>query len=99
MTHPRQSGTDNVTETAGATTHPSLFELMRVFGAIGLTSYGGGRVAYLWHEVARKRCWIAEAEVVEGIAITSMVPGRDFANLSVCLGDQGTVERIAVIVR
>src|SRR5690242_19542244 len=68
--------------------HPSLWTLIRVFGGIGLTSFGGGRVAYFWHEVARRRRWVPEEELLEGIAITSLVPGPNFGNLSVFLGQR-----------
>lgn len=68
--------------------HPSLWALVRVFGGIGLTSFGGGRVAYFWHEVARKRKWVTETEVLDGIGITALVPGPNFGNLAVFLGQR-----------
>jgi chromate transporter len=73
---------------AGIEPPPSLWRLVRVFGGIGLTSFGGGRVAYFWHEVARRRAWVAEEDLLEGIAITSLVPGPNFGNLSVFLGQR-----------
>jgi chromate transporter len=76
---------------------PSLWRLVRVFGGIGLTSFGGGRVAYFWHEVARRRNWVAEEDLLQGIAITSLVPGPNFGNLSVFLGQRLRGVRGAVL--
>ena len=67
---------------------PSLWMLVRAFGAIGLTTFGGGRVAYFWHELVVRRRWLTEPELLEGLAVSHMLPGPNIGNLSVYLGQR-----------
>lgn len=60
--------------------------LIRAFGSVGLTSFGGGRVAYFWHALVVRRRWLTDSELLEGVAISQLLPGPNIANLSVYLG-------------
>ena len=66
----------------------SLWLLVRAFGRIGLTSFGGGRITYFWHEIVVRRRWLTEADLLEGVAISQLLPGPNVANLSVYLGQR-----------
>ncbi len=76
---------------------PSLWMIVRAFGRIGLTSFGGGRVAYFWHEIVVRRRWLTETELLEGLAVSHVLPGPNIGNLSVYLGQRLRGGRGAVL--
>ncbi|MHB8575192.1 MAG: chromate transporter [Dehalococcoidia bacterium] len=69
-----------------ASSRPSLLSLTRAFGLIGLTSMGGGRFAFFYHEFVRRRQWLTDANLLESLAISQVLPGPNIGNLAVLLG-------------
>ena len=60
--------------------------MLRSFGTIGLTSFGGGRIAYFWHEFRRRKDLVSEHDLLDGIAVSQLLPGPNITNLAVYLG-------------
>jgi chromate transporter len=71
-----------------APARPSLAALLRVFGWIGLSSFGQGRTGYFHEELVRKRRWLTDREFLEGVSISHLLPGPNITNLSVYLGQR-----------
>jgi chromate transporter len=67
---------------------PRLWPLTRAFGVVGTTSMGGGRFAFFYHELARRRRWLNEEELLESLALSQLLPGPNIGNLSVLLGQR-----------
>lgn len=101
---PPNSGTALVPDHAVRGRHHSLTEVLRVFGWIGLTSLGQGRVGYFHEELVRKRGWLTDAEFLEGASIGQVLPGPNVTNLSVYFGQRfagamgALVATIAILV-
>lgn len=55
---------------------------------LGLTSFGGpvAHVGYFRHEYVERRGWIAEHELSELIAVTSLLPGPSSSQLGMAIG-------------
>lgn len=66
--------------------HVSMSSLFRAFTWIGLTSLGGGRIAYLYEELVERRRWLTRDEFLPGFALSTLLPGPTVPNLSVFLG-------------
>ena len=69
-------------------TRVSLLALLRAFGTIGITSFGGARAAYFRHVLVVSRQWVSDAEFLEGLTISQTLPGPNVSNLSVYLGNR-----------
>ena len=67
---------------------PSLAEILRAFLWIGLISFGIGRVAYFQDELVRRRQWLTNAELLEAIALSHVLPGPSIGNLAAYLGQR-----------
>lgn len=65
-----------------------LRQVARAFLRIGLTSFGGGRQIYFHDELVRRRGWMRDAEFLEGMALSQLLPGPNIANLTVYLGQR-----------
>ncbi len=68
------------------TPHPSLSKIFRVFAGIGLTSFGGGLVAYLQDEVVGKQHWMDDEEFLAALEIGQTLPGLNSTNVAVIVG-------------
>jgi len=66
----------------------SLAAMLSAFGAIGLTSFGGGRSAYFRHAVVTTRHWLTDSQFLEGLTLAQILPGPNVSNLSVYLGQR-----------
>ena len=69
-----------------ATPRVSLGKLFRVFGLIGLTSFGGGIVAYLRRALVDKEKWLDEDGFMAALEISQTLPGLNSTNMSVIVG-------------
>ena len=69
-----------------ATPRVSLGKLFRVFGLIGLTSFGGGIVAYLRRALVDKENWLDEDGFMAALEISQTLPGLNSTNMSVIVG-------------
>ena len=67
-------------------TRPSLLRLIAVFAWTGLSSFGGGRTAYLHDALVRRRAWVREDEFLQDFTLSQVLPGPNFSNLAVALG-------------
>lgn len=64
-----------------ATPRVSLGKLFRVFGLIGLTSFGGGIVAYLRRALVDKEKWLDEDGFMAALEISQTLPGLNSTNM------------------
>jgi chromate transporter len=67
---------------------PRLWSLARTFGFIGCTSMGGGRFAFFYHELVRRRRWLGDADLLDCLALSQILPGPNVGNLAVLLGQR-----------
>src|SRR3989441_11156994 len=65
-----------------------LWLLIRVFVWPGLPALGGGRGAYFYDAVVVRRSWVKTNEFVQDLTLSQLLPGSNFANLSVALGSR-----------
>jgi chromate transporter len=66
----------------------SLARIFRVFALIGVTSFGGGIVAYLRHALVEKEKWLDEERFMAALEISQTLPGLNSTNMSVIVGRQ-----------
>jgi chromate transporter len=64
----------------------SLREIASVFFWIGITSFGGGLVSWVYREAVEKRKWLKDHEFLSGFALCRILPGGNVINFSVYLG-------------
>jgi chromate transporter len=64
----------------------SLGKLFSVFALIGVTSFGGGIVAYLRHSLVEKEKWLNAEEFMAALEIAQTLPGLNSTNMSVIVG-------------
>jgi chromate transporter len=65
---------------------PTLAQVLRAFLYLGATSFGGGRTAYFYDILVRRRRWIPTAGFLEDLTLGQMVPGPNVTNLAVVVG-------------
>lgn len=64
----------------------TLLRIFQVFAVIGLTSFGGGVVAYLRHALVEKEKWLTADEFMGNLEIAQTLPGLNSTNMSVIVG-------------
>lgn len=64
----------------------TLAKLFGVFALIGVTSFGGGIVAYLRHALVEKEKWLDAEEFMAALEISQTLPGLNSTNMSVIVG-------------
>ena len=64
----------------------SLGRIFRVFALIGVTSFGGGIVAYLRRALVDKEKWLDEDGFMAALEISQTLPGLNSTNMSVIVG-------------
>ncbi len=69
-----------------ATSRPSLGKIFRGFFMIGITSFGGGLVAYLRDVVVDREQWLDAKEFMAALEIGQTLPGLNSTNLAVIVG-------------
>lgn len=65
---------------------PSLARIFGAFALIGVTSFGGGIVAYLRDALVDKRRWLDADEFMAALEISQTLPGLNSTNMSVIVG-------------
>jgi chromate transporter len=68
------------------TRRPPLPDFVRAFLLIGATSFGGGRSAYFQDALVTRRKWLTEAQFLEAVAVSQVLPGPNIGNLAAYLG-------------
>jgi chromate transporter len=64
---------------------PTLWQLLRVFGRVGLTAFGGGVTLHLQQQLTR-RGWVTSGEYVDVLNWCQALPGPNATNLSAFIG-------------
>ena len=65
---------------------PSPSAIFRVFFGIGITSFGGGLVAYLRDEIVSKQKWMSEDDFLAALEIGQTLPGLNSTNVAIIAG-------------
>lgn len=65
---------------------PGAQEIFRVFAKIGLTSFGGGLVAYLRDALVTDKKWMNEEEFLAALEIGQTLPGLNSVNVAIIAG-------------
>ncbi len=65
---------------------PTPSEIFRVFFTIGITSFGGGLVAYLRDEIVSKQKWMSEDDFLAALEIGQTLPGLNSTNVAIIAG-------------
>ena len=69
-----------------ASNMPSVPEIFRVFAKIGITSFGGGLVAYLRDALVTDKKWMDEGEFLAALEIGQTLPGLNSVNVAIIAG-------------
>ena len=66
----------------------SLRELVFVFGTLGLIGFGGpaAHIALMRRELVERRGWLSDAELLDLVGITSLIPGPNSTELAMLVG-------------
>jgi chromate transporter len=65
---------------------PGALEIFRVFAKIGITSFGGGLVAYLRDALVTDKKWMDEEEFLAALEIGQTLPGLNSVNVAIIAG-------------
>jgi chromate transporter len=78
----------------------SLWQIIMLFGRIGLTSFGGGLSAWIYLESVERRRWLKDDEFFAGLALAQILPGPNVINLSIFIGhrQRGIAGGIAAVL-
>jgi chromate transporter len=63
-----------------------LAQVVRAFTLTGILSIGGGRAAFFYEALVRRRRWMRVDEFLQDFTLAQLLPGATFANLSITLG-------------
>ena len=65
-----------------------LLELIGLFGTLGIIGFGGpaAHVALMRREVVERRGWLTDAEMIDLVGITSLIPGPNSTELAMLVG-------------
>jgi chromate transporter len=65
---------------------PACTEIFRAFFRIGVTSFGGGLVAYLRDEIVTKKKWMTPDDFLAALEIGQTLPGLNSVNVAIIAG-------------
>jgi chromate transporter len=67
---------------------PSLGDLTRLFGKIGLISFGGpaGQIALMHDEIVEKHRWVPEEDYLQALNLCHLLPGPEAQQLAAWIG-------------
>ena len=66
--------------------NPTCAEIFRAFFRIGVTSFGGGLVAYLRDEIVTKKNWMTPDDFLAALEIGQTLPGLNSVNVAIIAG-------------
>ncbi len=66
--------------------NPTCPEIFRAFFRIGVTSFGGGLVAYLRDEIVTKKNWMTADDFLAALEIGQTLPGLNSVNVAIIAG-------------
>jgi chromate transporter len=64
----------------------TLRDVWRVFGTIGISSFGGGLSGWMFREIVERLRWISPEEFLAGLALARTMPGPNVVNLAIWIG-------------
>jgi chromate transporter len=66
----------------------SLGEIARLFLRLGATSFGGpaAHIALMEHEVVRRRGWLSQAQFLDLLGATNLIPGPNSTEMAIHVG-------------
>ena len=66
----------------------SLKELIALFLRLGVTAFGGpaAHIAMMRHEVVEHRRWMTDAEFLDLLAATNLIPGPNSTEMAIHIG-------------
>ncbi|WP_295406662.1 chromate transporter [uncultured Thiocystis sp.] len=73
-------------ESALLTQPPSIGRIFRAFALIGISSFGGGLVAYLRDVVVDREQWLTDDAFLGALEIGQTLPGLNSTNVAVIVG-------------
>jgi chromate transporter len=66
----------------------TLARLFMVFFVLGITSFGGGVVAYLRQALVVKQRWMDDETFLSGLELSQTLPGLNATNMSIYMGER-----------
>jgi chromate transporter len=69
-----------------ANSQATLAQIFTVFAKIGITSFGGGVVAYLRNALVTDNQWMTDEEFLAALEISQTLPGLNSVNLAIIAG-------------
>ncbi len=65
-----------------------VWELVALFGTLGIIGFGGpaAHVALMRREVVERRGWLTDAEMLDLVGVTSLIPGPNSTELAMLVG-------------
>ncbi|MDB5641611.1 MAG: chromate transporter [Hyphomicrobiales bacterium] len=63
-----------------------LTSIYRVFFEIGVFSFGGGLVPWIYREVVEMKKWMSKEDFLPGIALSQVMPGVSSTNCAIYVG-------------
>ncbi len=74
--------------TGSQTLAPSMLELVRVFGRIGLLSFGGpaAQISLMHQELVERRTWLDEQTYLRALSLCMLLPGPEAMQLATYAG-------------
>src|SRR5688500_8110760 len=84
----RQRGGDDARVTKPMDAGSRLRQLVIVFGTLGIIGFGGpaAHVALMRREVVERRGWLTDAEMLDLVGVTSLIPGPNSTELAMLVG-------------
>lgn len=76
----------NAAAQTSPTARVALGKIFGVFFRIGLTSFGGGLVAYLKDEIVDHQKWVSDDEFLAALEIGQTLPGLNSTNVAIIVG-------------
>lgn len=84
----RQHRADATPAAKPALERVSLWQLFRVFFVLGITSFGGGVVAYLRQALVVEQRWMDDDTFLSGLELSQTLPGLNATNMSIYMGER-----------
>jgi chromate transporter len=64
----------------------SLLSIGLCFLKLGVTSFGGGAVGWIYREVVENQRWMSDQRFLKSLAIAQILPGANVVNITVYVG-------------
>lgn len=68
--------------------HVSLGAIFMLFFQIGVFSFGGGLMGWLYREVVEKRAWLSDMDFLGGLTLAQVMPGINVTNFGIYIGSR-----------